>query len=199
MGRRIWVAGLVLCAGFAAERTAVAQTADSPIVYVHIMDGADVPVDTLERAQIDATHVFQLSGITLVWVDANRCQVSCLTVRIVTQAVSAKSRNPHMLGVAPSTEEARGINVWIFYHRIRAYSADLGMQASQLLGHVMAHEMGHLLLPHGAHSVAGLMRAQWDGAQVRNAATGLLTFTPDQAALIRERLQASASPSARVR
>ena len=110
------------------------------------------------------------------------------------QPVSAKSRNPRMLGVAPSTNEERGINVWIFYFRIKSYSANLGMHASQLLGHVMAHELGHLLLPYGAHVVAGVMRPEWDRAQVKNAAKGLLTFTPDQAALIRERLQASASP-----
>jgi hypothetical protein len=198
MGRRTWIAGLVLCAGVAAERTAAAQMPHSPVVYVHIMNRAGVPAETLGRAQDDAAHVFHLSGIALVWVDAESCLASCLTVRIVKDPVSIKSRNPHTLGVAPSTKEARGINVFIFYPRIRAYSADLGMQASQLLGHVMAHEMGHLLLPHGAHSVAGLMRPEWDRAQVRNAATGLLTFTSDQASLIRERLRASVSAIAAV-
>lgn len=99
-----------------------------------------------------------------------------------------------MLGVAPSTEEARGINVWIFYPRIKAYSPDLGMHASSLLGHVMAHEMGHLLLPYGAHSLTGIMRPGWDRVQARDANEGQLTFTLDQAALIREGLQASASP-----
>ena len=95
--------------------------------------------------------------------------------------------------------EARGINLWVFYPRIRAYSAELGHGPSQLLGHVMAHELGHLLLPYGAHSVAGLMRPAWDRAQVRAAAEGLLTFTPDQAGLIREGLRASASPTAHAR
>ena len=199
MGRRTWIAGLVLCAGLTAELSAVAQTPDPPIVYVLIMDRAGVPAETLRRAQDDTARVFQLSGITLVWVDAEGCRTSCLTVRIITHPISAKSRDPHMLGVAPSTKEARGINLFIFYPRIKAYSADLGMQASQLLGHVMAHELGHLLLPHGAHSVAGLMRAEWDGAQVREASFGRLTFTPDQASLIRERLQASASPIAHAR
>src|SRR5687767_11275528 len=115
--------------------------------------------------------------------------------RPVALPISAKSRDPHMLGVAPSTKEARGINAWIFYPRVRAYSAELGMHASQLLGHVMAHEMGHLLLPYGAHALAGLMRPEWDRSQVKSAAAGLLTFTPDQAALIRNRLRASASPT----
>ena len=82
---------------------------------------------------------------------------------------------------------------------IHAAHARHGAAATMLSHDAMAHEMGHLLLPHGAHSVAGLMRAEWDRAQVRNAATGLLTFTPDQASLIRERLRASASPIAHVR
>jgi hypothetical protein len=68
-----------------------------------------------------------------------------------------------------------------------------------MLGHVIAHELGHLLLPHGGHSVGGVMRAEWDPAQVMSAARGILTFTPDQAGMIRERLQASVSPSAHVR
>ncbi len=101
---------------------------------VRVMDGAEVPADTLNRAQADATRVFHLSGIALVWVDAETCQAGCLTVRIVTQPVSAKSRDPHMLGVAPSTSEARGINLWVFYPRIRAYSAELGMDASRAAG-----------------------------------------------------------------
>ena len=104
-----------------------------------------------------------------------------------------------MLGVAPGTKEVRGRNLWIFYPQIRAYSVELGMDASQMLGHVMAHEMGHLLLPYGAHSVTGLMRPDWDRSQVQAANRGLLTFTPAQAGLIRERLQAFASPSAHAR
>ena len=115
------------------------------------------------------------------------------------QPISAKSRDPQMLGVAPNTPEAQGTNLWIFYPRIREYSARLRMNTSQPLGHVMANELGHLLLPYGAHSVAGLMRPEWDRLQVRAANKGLLTFTPDQAGLIRERLRASASPSADAR
>lgn len=194
MGRNTWIAGLALCAGLTAGHTAAAQAPGSPVVYVRIVDGAGVPTETLRPAQDDATRAFRLSGITLVWAGAERCQVPCLTVRIVMQPVGEMSRNPRMLGVAPGTKEARGINVWIFYPRIRAYSSDLGMHASQLLGYVMAHELGHLLLPYGAHAAAGVMRPEWDRAQVRNAAEGLLTFTPDQAALIRDRLSVSASP-----
>ena len=80
-------------------------------------------------------RVFHLSGLALVWVDGGTCPARCLTVRIVTEPVTAQSRrDPHILGVAPSMPEARGIIFWIFYPRIRAYSEKLGMDASQLLG-----------------------------------------------------------------
>ena len=102
-----------------------------------------------------------------------------------------------MLGVAPGTFEARG-SLWIYYPRIRVYSAELGLEASQMLGHVMAHELGHLLLPYGPIPCR-TDAAGWDRAQVRAAAEGLLAFTPDQADLIRERLRASASPTAHAR
>ncbi|MET0164607.1 MAG: hypothetical protein ABW318_06340, partial [Vicinamibacterales bacterium] len=196
MGRFTWIAGLVLCVGLADRQTASGQ----PLIHVLLVDQAEVPPDTRQLAQDVAMRVFHLSGLALVWVDAGTCPARCLTVRIVTEPVTAQSRrDPHILGVAPSMPEARGIILWVFYPRIRALSAELGMDASQLLGHAMAHELGHLLLPYGAHSLAGLMRGEWDRAQVRAAVEGLLTFTPDQAGLIREGLQASASPTAHAR
>ena len=199
MGRPTWIAGLVLCAGLTGRQTAAGQTPGQPFVHVLIKNLAQVPAETLNRARDDATRVFRRSGIALIWVDAETYRAGCLTVHIVTQPVGAISRNPHILGIAPITQEARGTNLWIFYPRIIAYSANLGMAASQLLGHVMAHELGHLLLPYGAHSVAGLMRPAWDRAQVRAADEGVLTFTTHQAGLIRERLHASASPTTRAR
>src|SRR5829696_1844633 len=101
MGRHIWIVGLVLCAGLTDRQTASGQ----PLIRVLIVDAAEVPPDTRQRAQDVATRVFHLSGIDLLWVDASTCRARCLTVRIVTQPISAKSRDPHMLGVAPSTKE----------------------------------------------------------------------------------------------
>ena len=75
--------------------------------------------------------------------------------------------------------------------------AELALGLAQLLGFVMAHEMGHMLLPYGAHSQVGIMRPEWDRAQVKNAVEGVLTFTPVQAALIRARLQNVSETTAR--
>ena len=72
MGGKCWIAGLALCSGVTTGQTAAAQPPDRPVVRVLMVDGAAVPADTLERAQNDATRVFQLSGITLVWLTPRR-------------------------------------------------------------------------------------------------------------------------------
>jgi hypothetical protein len=56
-----------------------------------------------------------------------------------------------------------------------------------VLAYAMAHEMGHLLLPYPAHSTNGIMRAEWDGDDLRHIANGSMLFTPAQTALIRAR------------
>ena len=84
--------------------------------------------------------------------------------------------------------EAPGRVAWLYYSRIHDLAQLLHLDVS-LLGHVMAHEMGHLLLPYGAHAATGLMKAGWDTRQAFLAASGALTFDPSQAALIRTRLR----------
>jgi hypothetical protein len=57
-----------------------------------------------------------------------------------------------------------------------------------VLGHTIAHEAAHVLLPYYGHSRDGLMRAVWDGPDLVRAAQGRLVFSDEQAALIRATL-----------
>ena len=52
----------------------------------------------------------------------------------------------------------------------------------------MAHELGHLLLPAGSHSSAGLMQAAWTLDTMKTADRLPWTFTHVQAEGIHERL-----------
>jgi hypothetical protein len=60
-----------------------------------------------------------------------------------------------------------------------------------VLGHAMAHELGHLLLPYGSHARAGLMRGRWLTGDFKALAVGRLLFSPAEGALMRERIQSS--------
>jgi len=64
-----------------------------------------------------------------------------------------------------------------------ARKADLSIP--EVLGHVIAHELGHILLGPGAHSRSGIMRASLDLEWLR---IGGLWFTASEARAIREKL-----------
>src|SRR6201995_3492707 len=62
-----------------------------------------------------------------------------------------------------------------------------------LLGCLMVHEIGHLLLNSFGHSPTGVMQAEWGPTQLQQSLTGLMIFTPAQSRLIREQVQARMS------
>ena len=78
---------------------------------------------------------------------------------------------------------------YAFYSRIEDLAQYNGASLASLLGTVIAHELGHLLLPYDSHTSRGLMRAEWDHRQLKDMASGLLAFTPEQAELIRRRVR----------
>jgi hypothetical protein len=51
-----------------------------------------------------------------------------------------------------------------------------------VLGDVIAHELGHLLLGSNAHSSSGIMAAELDREKIKAAGMGRLGFSPEQAA-----------------
>ena len=95
--------------------------------------------------------------------------------------------NSTTLGMTVASPTSRGRLVYILYDRVETVARNADADVATVLGHAMAHEIGHLLLPAG-HSLSGLMGADWDANDLRQAEGGRLLFTPDQAALIRARL-----------
>jgi hypothetical protein len=199
MGRANRIVGLVLCVVTMAVLGVSAEEAEPITLRVRFLDDVGVPADVAETARNEVSGIFRRSQISLTWIEFDACQGSCFTIKMVSKLLGDKSRNPKVIGIAPGTREVRGKLAYIFYERVRVYSAQLGLDTAQMLGHVIAHELGHLLLPYGSHTVAGIMRSEWDRAQVTSAASGTLRFTPVQVELIRERLQAFALPIARAR
>ena len=59
--------------------------------------------------------------------------------------------------------------------------ANWNVSLADTLGHVMAHELGHLLLGSNSHSGMGIMRAHWQSEELRRLSRGGLWFTNEQA------------------
>ena len=56
-----------------------------------------------------------------------------------------------------------------------------------ILGAVMAHEIGHLLLERTDHSPFGILRASWNDADLKAIAQRRMDFTPQQGSMISRR------------
>ena len=75
--------------------------------------------------------------------------------------------------------------VYVNYAVERAKRDNAEFEIPMVLGNVIAHEIGHLLLGVNSHSALGIMQKRWQRNQARQAVTGNLLFTEEQGMLMR--------------
>ncbi len=88
-------------------------------------------------------------------------------------------------GTAIEDSNGRGIYATLVYECLELLPRAEGLLPSFILGILMAHEIGHLLLPGKDHSPEGIMRPQMRDKDWRLAVVGALVFTADQPGRIR--------------
>ena len=164
---------------------------------VIVYDYVGVSPATLDEALRTVERIYRDAGVEVVWHIFDRERLAraikdpgsdntpvdgALFVHLRTEVMTDSCRcGSNVLGLAiPGSRHAR-----IHTPRVERLSGKRGDDFALLLGHVMAHEMGHLLLPPPAHTVTGLMAVSLDLADV---ARGGLRFTPDEASTIRTRI-----------
>jgi hypothetical protein len=79
-----------------------------------------------------------------------------------------------------------GIYASVFYQCVDEFANEGIATHSQILGHAMAHELGHLLLDLRGHTNFGIMRGRWNVQDLRSASMGSLLFSSEERAPIRE-------------
>ena len=72
----------------------------------------------------------------------------------------------------------------VFMNRVTEQAAVGELSASRMLGHAIAHEIGHLLLGHNSHSPGGIMVAPWSKQDLWRMSKGDLLFTHQEIARI---------------
>ena len=192
MGHRTAEVALgLLILGFAGTVSAgEPRQTQSAALRVLVIEEAHVRPEVLRAAEDDAGAIFTAAGVQLVWVDpaSGANQPFDVTVKIapgMKPSMRPQNVSDLSLGFAAvnaTVEGRRGRLVWVLFDQVETHAQHHHIQISRLCGLVMAHEIGHLLLPAG-HSEAGLMRANWD------LRTGLLAYFDEaQVREIRERL-----------
>jgi len=155
------------------------------------------------------TAIFKQAGVEVAWVDCPlspaqfeeypACQEEMGTrdfaLRILTRSAAEKlSTGDEPLGFAPRChEDERGCVLNIFYYRVDGLATQGRARSERILGHAIAHEVGHLLLGLNAHSPAGIMRGIWSRDDIQRMAWTYLLFTPDQCKRMHTNLRSRAA------
>lgn len=149
-----------------------------PTIALQLRNDAEVPADVLGAAQVEVVRIFADAGLEVRWTDRS----PSFTVTIVAQVLGYSRAASQVMGVAQRT--AGGPAVQVFFKQVQHFARTYRIELSTTLAHVIAHEIGHLLLPGRPHSSTGLMQTAWDNAFARNVVKGSLTFTEAEALTI---------------
>jgi hypothetical protein len=170
-------------------------------LQVSIFNDAQVDADTLAEAQSRASAIFSHSGIEVDFLvcaaadpnDYSPSRTACsdlaypshLSIRIRLHALSLGS---DVFGQAFVDASGRGLYSNVYFQNLSRGLRQPDLSQGEMLGCVIAHELGHLLLGTKSHSPSGLMQARWDASTLRIAARSSLLFTEAQSSILRSRL-----------
>jgi hypothetical protein len=169
-------------------------------ITVRVRKYAPLEPGVLLKAETTANKILREAGVDTVWVlcfdgSARSGDVACtdprgpmnVTVNVLPISMSQAFRlRGEAFGMAAEDGELGfGCDAWIFNDPIANFAVERELSAAQLFGHVLAHELGHLLLGPNSHSGVGLMRAQWSSRELHAVDQGGLFFSASES----ERIQ----------
>lgn len=186
--------------------------ADSTLrVTLRIHNYAHLEPAVLAQAEDVATLIFRGAGVEVSSIDCSLYVAphdkspSChepmrraeFAIRVIDRSWRQKSLAQFDgTGLAlPCARDLVGCHAYIFYNPISQWAEDKDISASAILGHAIAHEVGHLLLGTESHSRTGIMRGLWTHVDLRTMARTPLEFTPEQGEQIRATLRGQLTPS----
>jgi hypothetical protein len=164
-------------------------------LVVSVFNDAAVDDVSLARAEDQAAKILRRARVELVFLDCkNDASGRCLrlsdqghfALRIVPRSRSLRSE---VFGAAFLGDDGRGTQADVFFIEVQRLGTNARVNVPELLGHVIAHELGHLMLGTHAHSASGIMRPRWEDAELNLLVRGNLLFNPEQVKVMRARMR----------
>jgi hypothetical protein len=190
------VVALVGITEFVLPETAFAAENDySPTITVLIHNYSQASPAVLAGAEREAGRIMGEAGLRAVWLECPTgpstadpnvpCQKAAEATDIRLRVLTAPVQNKYEDTVFGFTVHPVLATVYYEYAVRRAKSDHAEFEIPIILGCVIAHELGHLLLGSNGHSGAGIMRPRWEPRHVRQLMMGTLRFTSEQSMLMR--------------
>ena len=175
----------------ASPHAVFANLADpSPMLRVRVNKYTQASPSIVAKAEREAGRILGEAGLRMVWLD---CPIAAAS-RFSTIRVSSPLKLPISCYACFQNEPMNKFQDTVFgfavvpifasvYYDYALRSAKRDndeLEVPVILGCVIAHELGHLLLGSNSHSGSGVMQPQWGRKQVKQALTGGLLFTHEQ-------------------
>jgi len=180
----------VLTTGVAAATKA--DPRPETTVVLHVTDRATTATHGLGEAEGQVTQVYRAIGVHVLWTQGAAALappdgvIHLDVILLAREAVDVKCRADRLADTVMGSAAGPTKRAYIFVNRIVDHARLTTSSVGTLLAMVIAHEVGHLLLPAFSHAPSGIMRANWDGPVRR-----VPGFTDDQGATIRMRVAAA--------
>jgi hypothetical protein len=159
-----------------------ARAASNVVVYI----SANKPIGPAEQV---AASIFAGVGISVTWHRGEPAPgpPGSVVVRVDLSEDTPANCPLDTLALAhPYAGADKGITV--FYKKLRQM-AETVVPEQLLLGHVLAHEIGHVLEGSDRHSQEGVMKAHWSYKDLYSMQDAPLRFAPEDADLLRRGLE----------
>jgi hypothetical protein len=158
-------------------------------IAVHVENHAEVPNSVLSKAERIASKIYAAAGVLTMWpetliVSSDPSRMLHLTVMLLSREMGERMMRSSALGLDVLGVAIRSSNTaYILFHRLDEVASGRGLNGADLLGKIIAHEVGHLILPVNSHSLNGIMRANL------NLTDAVQRFTREQSEMMRAVLQ----------
>jgi len=175
----------VLAAVLMAMTMPVRAGGEAAALTVRLYNTAGIPAIELAAARQTAESILLDAGLSVAIRHCGRAgapadasidacdgslQPSEVVVRVIHGPAFTAAPHSDAYGVAYVVNKTdRGWLATVFADRIARAAARTDVDHGTLLGRVMAHEVGHLLLGSGYHAEAGVMRGDWPDALLDHA------------------------------
>jgi hypothetical protein len=184
-----------------------ANTPTEAPLTIFIYDRAHVGSKTLIHAERLASQIFERAGVETQWTTqsvsdraallnafsaatdkgcAQPLDSAILRLEILPHAPPGFS--PQALGYALPCAKS-GVQATVYADRVETVSRASLAMFYRVLGHALAHEIGHVLLRSRGHDETGLMKGVWAKSDWQRAAVSTLPFTKAQARVMRQMLE----------
>src|SRR5271165_2451224 len=167
------VLGFLFAASFAwaGQSSPAVSTDEGQQITIGVYDYAQTGLGILLKAERVADGIFKNAGVSIAWLACSADKTTpgnpgCadlsgpLKITVHIEPDFMARRLPQKSdGFGLAAEGGKGefpCYAWVFYDHIKEAAVEKGLSLPQILGNVIAHELGHLLLGANSHSMRGL-------------------------------------------